>query len=140
MNMSFWDKVKIGFAALFGGTSLIKAVLDWFNEKVLSRISDPDEAKCYSEDVSDFCRLVRGVLERHDRWMSDATRSAWAAVIGAIDTLAKALENCNIDEDELDAVVESVKAAIAAWKVAYRRDQLARKAVTKDMPTSKAEV
>ena len=139
MNMSFWDKVKIGFAALFGGTSLVRTVLDWFNEKVLSRISDPDEAKCYSEDVSDFCAFVKQVLNRHKTWMSDATRSAWASVIGSIDTLSKALENCNIDEEELDAIVESVKAAIAAWKVAYRRDQLARKAIAKAALASKED-
>ena len=139
MNMSFWDKVKMGFAALFGGTSLVKAILDWFNVKVLSRISDPDEAKCYSEDVADFCTFVKQVLNRHKTWMSDATRSAWASVIGSIDTLAKALENCNIDEEELDAIVESVKAAIAAWKVAYRRDQLARKAIAKAALASKED-
>lgn len=118
-NVSFWQKVKIGFAALTGGVpGLVKALLDWFNSNVLSRISDPAEAALYCKDVKDLAFFLRSVLTRHSGWMSESSRNAFVAVIDAIDCLAAALEDCKFTPEELDGLVDAVKAAIDAWKKA----------------------
>lgn len=119
MNMTLIDKIKIGFAAMFGGISgLVKAALDWLNTKVLSRITDKEMATKYLLDIRDFRVFLCAAFGRHTEWMSEAKRAAADKTLAAIDALCAALEDWNITPEELDAIVDGVKAAIDAFKEA----------------------
>ena len=117
--MNIIDKLKIGFCALFGGvTGLIKALLDWFNDRVLSRIEDKETAAKCLADIRDFRVLLGAVFARHTEWMSEARRVAADKILAAIDTLCAALEDFKLNPEELDAIIDAVKEAIDAWKKA----------------------
>lgn len=118
MNINLWDKIKIGFAAMFGGVAgLVKELLDQLNDKVLSHLN-PETAKLVCNDVIAVNTCLKTILENHSAQMSAAKKAALVATVNAIDELAKALADCRIEPEELDAIIDSVKAAINAWKAA----------------------
>ena len=82
--MNIIDKLKIGFCALFGGVAgLIKALLDWFNDRVLSRIKDKETAAKCLADIRDFRVFLGAVFARHTEWMSEARRVAADKILAA---------------------------------------------------------
>lgn len=122
MNINLWDKIKIGFAAMFGGVAgLVKALLNWFNNKVLSRIKDKETATKYVQDIRDVRFYLCAIFARHTEWMSDERRKAADMTLAAIDALCAALEDWQVTPEELDKLVDAVKAAVDAWKVAKKK-------------------
>ena len=119
MKMTLWDKIKIGFAALTKGTDgLISALLTKFNNSVLKKIKNPDEAKLYSQDIRDFCFFMRTVFNRHQNWMRSSSKAVWISVFDSLDVLASALEDCDLTQEEFDTFRAAVRTAIANWKAA----------------------
>lgn len=101
---------------LLGGVSgLVEMALEWFNNSVLAKITDKDEFAAYAEDVAAFAFFLDGVLNRHQKWMSEEKRAALVATINAVNELAVALKDAKVEKSELDAIVDRVKAAIDAW-------------------------
>lgn len=117
MNLTFFQKIKLGFVALFGGVeSIVKFLCDWFNERVLAKIKDKEEAANYAKDIQSFGDFLKGVMNRHNKWMSEAKRNAYEAIISTIDELAKALEDNKLEPEEIDTIIDRVKEAIDTWK------------------------
>jgi hypothetical protein len=113
------SKLKSIFVLLTGGlTGLIKYVLDLFNTQILARIPDKETGLKYIKDVQAFSVFLRTVVEIHSDDLSDSRKAALNSILAAVDELAKALEDFEINQDELDAIIEKVKDAIDAWKKA----------------------
>ena len=105
--------------SLFGGvTTIIEYALEWFNTKVLAKITDAEEYTAYCTDVIEFGVYLDGVFNRHQKWMSEAKREASAATINAIKELASALQDRTLTKEEVDSIVDKVIACIEAWKKA----------------------
>lgn len=118
MNINLWDKIKIGFAAMFGGVAgLIKALLDWFNAKVLAKL-DKETTALVCKDVLAFSFFLSTILENHKARFTETQIAALTATIDAVNALAKAMEDVNITPEELDEIIDRVKDAIDAWKKA----------------------
>lgn len=105
--------------SLMGGISgLVEMIINWFNESVLQKIKDKEEFAAYAEDVSQFAYFLDGVFTRHEKWMSEAKRSALVATINAVRDLAAALKDCKVTKEEIDALIDVITACIEAWKKA----------------------
>ena len=121
MNMTLWQKIKIGFAALTGGVAgLVKAALDWFNAEVLAKVKDKETAAKYLADIRDFRTFLCGVFARHTEWMTDAKRRCADRILAAIDALCAALADFSIAPEELDEIIDRVKEAVDAWRKARK--------------------
>lgn len=111
MNIS---KLKIVFKYMTGGVAgVVEYVLDAFNEAA---------AKLPSEDVAKYAALAgdaaKFVCSCCGLIRDDAKKRAAQMTAAAFADLASALSDAKLTKDELDAVVASVKAAVAAWKEA----------------------
>lgn len=116
MNINILDKIKIGFAAMFGGVAgLVNALLDWFNDKVLAKL-DKTQSELICKDVLAVLFCLQTILESRKATMRPAFVESFKAVIDAVNELAKALADCQIDSEELDAIVNRVKAAIDIFR------------------------
>lgn len=116
IKINIWQKLKLLGTFVFGDMAdVVGWALGWFNDSVLQRIENKEEANLYCKDVKDFASFLRSVLSRHSGWMTEAKRRAFLAVIDAVDCLAAALEDMNVTRDELDALVKTVRTAIAKW-------------------------
>lgn len=121
-ELTAWQKMKLVYAALTGdGFALAKMAVAWFNDRILSRIGDPDEVGCYCQDIKDFCVFLRVVLSRHRKWMSDEQRDAWLAVLAAAEAISTVLENGRVDPDELGSVVEHLRTVLDILKKAMKK-------------------
>lgn len=119
LKISIWQRLKLGYAFMFGDMADVAGLsLGWFNDSVLQKIRNKEEASLYCKDVKDFAFFLRSVLTRHSGWMAEAKRKAFLAVIDANDCLAAALEDLNVTREELTTLVEHVRKAIKAWKEA----------------------
>lgn len=106
-----------GLIETIGGIDeIVQIALDWFNEKVLAKITDKEEFAAYAEDVAQFGFFLDGVFTRHQKWMSEAKRAALVATINAVNELAAALKDCRLEKSEIDALIDKIVAAIKAWK------------------------
>ena len=116
MNIS---KIKLVITALTGGVAgIIEYLLDLFNDQVLAKIKDKETGLMYLKDVRSLSTCAKEILENHSAQMSEAKTAAGQKTVDALDELAKALEDFKLEPDELDAIVEKVKAAVEAWKAA----------------------
>lgn len=114
MNIS---KLKAAFALLTGGIGgIIKYLLNLFNEQVLSKIPNKEVGAKYLRDAQAVNALLRAILENHIEDISMERRLVLAAIVAAIDELAKALEDFTVNETEFDAILARVNEAIDAWK------------------------
>lgn len=119
LKISVWQKIKLGYAFMFGDMADVAGwSLGWFNDNVLQKIRNKEEASLYCKDVQDFAFFLRSVLARHTSWMTEAKRKAFLAVVDAVDCLAAALEDLKVTREELTALVGHVRAAVKAWKEA----------------------
>ena len=113
------SKLKAAYALLTGGMAgIIKYFLDVFNDQVLGRISNKESAAKYLHDVQAASIFLRAIMENHDEDLSEERKEAFAAILVAIDELAEALEDFELEQKELDEIIEAVKKAIDAWKKA----------------------
>lgn len=108
--------IKTAINLMGGVEGLVEFVLDWFNANVLAKIKDAEEFAAYASDVECFAEYLDGVFNRHQKWMSEARRSALVATINAVREMAMSLKDCKVEKSELDAIVDKVVAAIKAWK------------------------
>lgn len=116
MNINY---IMLVINTIFGGiTGVVKYLLNLFNTQVLARITNKEEAQKYVKDVRAFSVFLTAIVENHGDAMSEGKREAANAVIAAVDTLAKALEDFTIDETEFDEIIQAVKDAVSKWKKA----------------------
>ena len=116
MNINY---IMLVLNTIFGGiTGVVKYLLNLFNTQVLARITNKEEAQKYVKDVRAFSVFLNAIIENHGDSMSEGKRDAANAVIAAVDTLAKALEDFTIDETEFDEIIQAVKDAVSKWKKA----------------------
>lgn len=111
--------IKSAWALITGGfTGLIKYIVIAINTQILSRIKDKETALLYLRDVQAAILLISTVLDNHKDCLSEARQKAGKAILESLNTLAAALEDFEVDEAELDAIIASINAAIDAWKAA----------------------
>lgn len=111
------SRLKGIFVLLTGGLAgLIKYVLDLFNTQVLDRIPNKETGIKYIKDVQAFSAFLRVIIENHSDDFSEGRKSALNSILAAVDELAKALEDFEINQEERDAIIEKVKEAIDVWK------------------------
>ena len=114
MKFSLW---KAGFALLTGRiVGLLKYFLDVFNTQVLAKLPNKETAGKYMKDAQAFYALLRAIMENHAEDLSDKRRESLKAILAAIEGLTKALEDFQIEADELDMIFEKVKDAIDKFK------------------------
>lgn len=111
------SKIKSIFALLTGGISgLIKYLLDVFNTQVLSRIKDRDCGTKYIKDAQAISAFIKSILDNHANDLTEKRKEAICSILAAIDELAKALEDFEVNREELDAIIDKVQEAIDTWK------------------------
>lgn len=116
MNIS---KIKGMFALLTGGLAgLIKYVLDAFNTQVLGKIPNKETGIKYVKDAQALSAFVGAILANHSEDLSEKRKAVLEAILAAVDELAKSLEDFQVNQEELDAIIDKVQAAIDAWKKA----------------------
>lgn len=119
LKINIWQKLKLLGTFVFGDMAdVIGWALGWFNDNVLQKVRNPEEANLYCKDVRDFATFLRSVLLRHEKWTSEAKRKAFVAVADAVDSLSVALEDLKVTREELDIIVAAVRDAVKAWKAA----------------------
>lgn len=95
---------------------IIKYVLTVFNEQVLGRIKDKDTGLKYVKDTQAVSACLRAILENHVNDMGQERKVALESIVAAVDSLANALEDFEVNMEELDMILARVNAAIDAWK------------------------
>lgn len=109
--------IKAGWNLMTGGvTGLVKYFLSLFNVQVLGKIDSKETGFKYLKDVQAVNTLIKAILENHADSISPAKKECGLMILEALDKLAKALEDFDVTEDELTAIINSIKAAIDAWK------------------------
>lgn len=113
------SKIKAAIALFTGGTAgIIKYFLDIFNTQVLAKIPNKEMGAKYIADIQAACTLIKTIMENHKGDLSDKRKESLTAVLTAIEELAKAIDDFKISEEELDAIIAKVKAAVDAFKKA----------------------
>lgn len=111
------SKLKAIFALLLGGpVGLIKYALGIFNEQVLSKIPNKEVGVKYIKDTLAVSCLLRTILENHEDSISEKRKAVIGAILAALEELAKALEDFEVNQNEIDSIVEKVQKAISTWK------------------------
>ena len=112
-----FSKVKACLALLTGGLAgLAKYGAVAFNVSVLGNINDKETALVYLKDVQALIAFVKAVLDNHKDRISDKKKEASVKVLDALETLADALADFEIAEDELEVIIEAIEDAITALK------------------------
>ena len=112
-----FNKIKACLALLTGGLAgLAKYGAVAFNVSVLGNIKDKGTALLYLKDVQALMAFVKAVLDNHKDRISEKKKEASVKVLDALDTLACALADFEIGEDELEDIIESIEDAITALK------------------------
>lgn len=115
----FISKIKAMYSLLTGGvTGLLKYGLSAFNEKVLGKITDKESAAKYLKDVKAGYAFIGSVIVNHADDLSPAKKAAADATLAAMQELTGALEDFEVDQDELTRIVAKINACIDAWKAA----------------------
>ena len=113
------SKIKGTIALITGGVSgFLKFLLKTFNEQILGKITDKETGLKYLRDAQAVYALVRAILTNHDKDLSDEKKKRGNAILAAIEELTKALEDFEVNEDELESIVKKVNEAIDAFKKA----------------------
>jgi len=109
------SKLKIIAKYFTGGVAgVAEYVLDLFNEMIQKL--PKDEVWKYAQLAKDVANFVHNVANA--LIANEAKKAAALATAEAFDRLATALLDANLTKGELDGVVLSIKAAVAAWKEA----------------------
>ena len=123
-KLSVWNYIVIGCKGIFGDgfVSIVEYLLQLFNEQVLAKC-DPETLKKWSQVFAALADFIERILSI---FMSDgAVLDAAKATIRAVHDLAQHLSDGRYDPDELDADIESVRAAVDAWRKARAAKLLA---------------
>jgi len=112
MNVS---KVKMIFKYMTGGfEGIVEYLLDLFND-MIQRLPKDEVAK-YAQLAKDIAVFVDNIATALIK--NEAKKLAAKATAQCFADLATALLDSELTEDELDCIIESVKAAIKAWQEA----------------------
>ena len=112
-----FNKIKACLALLTGGLAgLAKYGAVAFNVSVLGNIKDKETAFLYLKDVQALIVFVKAVLDNHKDMISEKKMEASAKVLDALNTLACALADFEIGEEELEDIIEAIEDAITALK------------------------
>ena len=115
------SRIKALFSLLTGGIAgIIKYVLNVFNVQVLGRITNKETGLKYVRDIQAAYVFLRTVMGNHSDDLSDARKACLSSILTALEELTKALEDFNVNENELDGIIEKVTDAIDAWKKARK--------------------
>ena len=115
------SKIKAALSLLTGGmTGIIKYVLNVFNEQVLGRIPNKEAGLKYIKDAQAVYAFLRSVIDNHSDDMSSERKECMETILDAIDELTEALEDFEVDANELDEIIKKVTDAIDAWKKAKK--------------------
>ncbi|MBO6031910.1 MAG: hypothetical protein J6Q22_10755 [Prevotella sp.] len=118
MNIS---KIKAAYALLTGGVAgIIKYFLGIFNTQILGKIPNKEASVKYLLDVRAAHTFIGAILANHSEDISEGRKSVLLSILAAIDELAKAIEDFEVDETEFDEIIQKVKKAIDAWKKARK--------------------
>lgn len=113
------SKLKALYALLTGGIpGIIKYILGLFNTQVLGRIPNKEEGAKYIKDAQAVYAFIRAILDVHQADFSDKRKESLETILAAIEELTKAIEDFEMSETELTAIVDKIKVAIDAWKAA----------------------
>jgi Rad3-related DNA helicase len=113
------SKLKALLALLTGGVpGILKYILGLFNTQVLGRIPNKEEGAKYIKDVQAVYALIRTILDVHQEDFAEKRKESLETILAAIEELTKAIEDFEMSENELTAIVDKIKVAIDAWKSA----------------------
>lgn len=113
------SKLKAIWALLTGGiTGILKYLLTAFNRQVLGKITNKETGLKYLKDAQAVYAFVRAILDNHKNDLTEEKKKRGEAVLAAIEELTKALEDFEVDVDELNAIIAKVNEAIDAFKKA----------------------
>ena len=117
--MNFFGKIKAAWAFLTGGVAGgLKFFVDVFNDQILARITNKEAGIKYLKDVQALSTFITAIMQNHDEDLSEKRKECLKVILSAIDELAKALEDFNITEDELDEIICRIHDAIDVFKKA----------------------
>ena len=116
MNAS---RLKALWIMLTGGVSgILKYGIDLFNTQVLGKISNKEEAVKYVEDAKAVYSLISAILKNHESDLTPDRKASLEAILAAVSELTNAIDDFEMTEDELTAIVGKIKIAIDVWKAA----------------------
>jgi len=109
------SKLKVIAKYFTGGIAgVVEYILDLFNE-MIQKLPKSEVAK-YAQLAKDIANFVANLA--NSLISNEAKKKAAIATAQCFADLATALLDANMTKDELDGIIESVKAAIDAWKEA----------------------
>ena len=110
------SKITAAFALLTGGVAgIIKYFLGVFNSQVLGKIPNKESSIKYLLDVRAAHTFISAILSNHSDDIPEGKKAILLSILDAIDELAKAIEDFEVDEKEFDGIIQKVKSAIDAW-------------------------
>lgn len=113
--LTLWDWIVVLCKGTMGGglPSVFAYILDIFNEKILSKVQ-PEELKKYGGLVVALAEFGEKVLTIY--LVDERKRKATSQTVETLRTMAKALEDGTVTQDELDRAIQDATATINAWK------------------------
>ena len=113
--LTLWDWIVVLCKGTMGGglPSVFSYILDIFNEKILSKVQ-PEELKKYGGLVVALAEFGEKVLTIY--LVDERKRKATSQTVETLRTMAKALEDGTVTQDELDRAIQDATATINAWK------------------------
>ena len=109
--MSLWNKIVIGTKFVFGGfesaTDYILKLLNEFlaGENVAGRV----------QKAREYVVSVMAFLKKYEKYCPAIWAPHFEKLVAAVQSLVDAFEDGSMTSDELEKIVESVRAAIAEW-------------------------
>lgn len=114
MNISTWKSIV---ALLTGGVKgLLKYGITAINTQVLANIKNKEDVKKYLLDVQLCTSCISGIVDNHKDDISDTTKESMKTIVEALDSLAKALEDFEVNETEINEIVDKIKIAIDSFR------------------------
>ena len=112
--LTLWDWIVVLCKGTMGGglPSVCAYILGIFNEKILSKVQ-PEELKKYGGLVVALAEFGEKVLTIY--LVDERKRKATSQTVETLRTMAKALEDGTVTQDELDRAIQDATATINAW-------------------------
>ena len=114
-KLSLWNWVMIFCKGKFGGglSSVFEYVVNLFNDKVLSKVSQEDLKK-YSGIVVALAEFGEKILNLYT--VDEAKKTALAKTVESLRKLAAVLEDGSVTSEELEQTINDIIETVNAWK------------------------